>query len=562
LRPTVFVGSSVEGLAVAQAIQRLLDHACQAELWTQGTFQLTRGTLESLDQALERFDFAVFALIADDVAVTRGTERSTVRDNVIFEAGLFIGFLGRDRVFMVADRSARASLPSDLAGVTLATFEAHTPHNVDAALGASATRIGQEIERLGMRPRRSEVKVFARRIDARDDISPIVTAERQELSIIAGTLGGTFRVMPDILDLLDSALSASDVEIRILLSHPSRMAERSHLEGLAVSNERQLIKQKLHVLFEQTAIPLDNIRFYNFPPTCTAVIAHGQRKLLLNPYTLGAMAENTVTFLLDGATHPDAYEGFVDAHLERPWANLDLSVSAHEFVEQENEEVLSGLAATLVNHIGERTRVVAVNGCTAVGKTQLARALATELSRSNPAVGPATSISCVHLETDGWLKLGREERLRRGLTGFDDAAYDIVALRDAIERLSRGEDARGPRYDHKSGIPGDSERCYASADCILVDGLMSTHPQLRDLVSHCIWVGASRETHRDLRLARDVNWRGYTPEGATLNWDAHDAVFGRFERRYRPRDENTIYLRANRAGMFIAAADNANQGLA
>jgi hypothetical protein len=322
MRPRIFVGSSVEALPVAQAIQRAFDHVYEVELWTQGTFRLTRGTLESLDQALGRFDFGVFVMIADDLAVTRGVQRGTVRDNVLFETGLFIGSLGRDRVFMVADRAARVSLPSDLAGVSIASFEAHTSHNIDAALGAAATQIGREIERLGVRERRSQVKVFARRIDARGDISPIVAAERQGISIVAGTLGGTFRVMPDILDLFDSALAASDVEIRILLSHPSRMAERSNLEALAVSHERSLIKQKLHVLFEQTRISLDNIRFYDFPPSCTAVIAHDQRKLLLNPYTLGAMAENTVTFLLDGVTFPDAYDGFGDAHLERPWTAL------------------------------------------------------------------------------------------------------------------------------------------------------------------------------------------------------------------------------------------------
>jgi hypothetical protein len=151
VRPSVFVGSSSEGLPIAQAVQVLLDRVCEVEVWSQGVFGLTQGTLESLVLALDRFDFAVLVLTADDLIVSRGTEQPAARDNVLFELGLFVGGLGRDRTFMLFDRSHPLALPTDLAGVTAATFEPHSSGNLEAALGAGSTRIQNAIQRLGVR---------------------------------------------------------------------------------------------------------------------------------------------------------------------------------------------------------------------------------------------------------------------------------------------------------------------------------------------------------------------------------------------------------------------------
>ena len=150
-RPALFVGSSSEGLRIAEAIQVVLDPVCEVELWAQGIFGLMRGTLESLVMALSRFDFALLVLTADDLTTSRGTEKAAARDNVIFELGLFIGSLSRDRTFMVYDRTNPPALPSDLAGITAATFAPHTSGNLEAALGAPCAKIRSGVERLGVR---------------------------------------------------------------------------------------------------------------------------------------------------------------------------------------------------------------------------------------------------------------------------------------------------------------------------------------------------------------------------------------------------------------------------
>jgi hypothetical protein len=112
---------------------------------------LSEGTLESLVGAVEQFDFAILVLTPDDLVSSESQTTAAPRDNVLFELGLFMGRLGRDRTFIVYDRTDQIKLPSDLAGVTAATFVRHSSGNLQSSLGAVATRIEEQIGRLGLR---------------------------------------------------------------------------------------------------------------------------------------------------------------------------------------------------------------------------------------------------------------------------------------------------------------------------------------------------------------------------------------------------------------------------
>lgn len=150
-RPTVFIGSSSEGLDIAEAIQVNLDKTCEVTIWSQGVFGLGDGTLEALVNCLEDFDFAILVLTADDLSTIRGRRKQTPRDNVLLELGLFIGRLGRHRTFTVYDRHSNIKIPSDLAGVSLATYQPHRNGNLRSSLGAPCTEIKTQIAKLGRR---------------------------------------------------------------------------------------------------------------------------------------------------------------------------------------------------------------------------------------------------------------------------------------------------------------------------------------------------------------------------------------------------------------------------
>jgi predicted nucleotide-binding protein len=142
-KPAVFVGSSVEGLSVAYAMQSLLERDAEMTAWDQGVFQMSNTALVDLLAVTTRMDFGIFVFNPDDISHIRKKQYLTVRDNVVFELGLFIGALGKDRCFIVIPREVPAlHLPTDLLGVKPASYDPNrTDGNLKAALGPAANEI-------------------------------------------------------------------------------------------------------------------------------------------------------------------------------------------------------------------------------------------------------------------------------------------------------------------------------------------------------------------------------------------------------------------------------------
>jgi hypothetical protein len=209
-RPSIFVGSSSEGLKIGKVIQILLDESYEVTIWSQGVFGLSQGTLESLVSASDDFDFAILVLTPDDLVTSRNESASAPRDNVLFELGLFMGSLGRDRTFLVYDRTLPIKLPSDLAGVTAATFAPHASGNLASALGAAATKIETAIGRLGVRGK----KGFLLEEFPANHRQDLVNA--QELWLVGISL---VRTVPRYFKLLNDKL-ANGHTVRILLATP------------------------------------------------------------------------------------------------------------------------------------------------------------------------------------------------------------------------------------------------------------------------------------------------------------------------------------------------------
>lgn len=119
----VFVASSSEQIAVARAAAAALQSPqLEPKVWDEETFNFSASYIESLEKELERADFAVVILTADDAANVRRKKVNLPRDNVIFELGLFTGRLGRERCFFAVDAKSATQVASDLSGVKSVTF--------------------------------------------------------------------------------------------------------------------------------------------------------------------------------------------------------------------------------------------------------------------------------------------------------------------------------------------------------------------------------------------------------------------------------------------------------
>lgn len=153
MKPRVFIGSSSENLDVAYAVQESLEHVAEVTVWDQGIFNPSRYNLESLIDALFATDFSVFVFVPDDVTSIRGQNQPTVRDNVIFELGLFIGRLGRERCYILVPKAEQRALklPTDLLGLSPLAYDSNRRDcNLRAALGPPCSKVSKNITRLGI----------------------------------------------------------------------------------------------------------------------------------------------------------------------------------------------------------------------------------------------------------------------------------------------------------------------------------------------------------------------------------------------------------------------------
>lgn len=155
--PKVFIGSASEHKSLAVALQSLLDPVAAARVWTQRIFQPNRGNLENVLRAVDEYDFACFVAPPTDKTSQRGSERDTVRDNIILEFGLFLGRLGKDRVFLLCPRGTDLSLPSDLDGVTNLEYKAIDKDNpAESVLAPAGKAVEEAIEEQGTRAKHVE----------------------------------------------------------------------------------------------------------------------------------------------------------------------------------------------------------------------------------------------------------------------------------------------------------------------------------------------------------------------------------------------------------------------
>jgi len=159
--PRVFVGCSTEAYRVAQAIQTNLDprNVAYLKIWPQNVFEPSHYTDQDLIKSAPTFDFAIFILSPDDDVASRGEQQKAPRDNVIYELGLFMGVLDRDRVFLLRQRNTNLKLPSDIAGVNPINYSIPPDGSDDweAALGAPSNIIENTIRKRGCRSSAQEV---------------------------------------------------------------------------------------------------------------------------------------------------------------------------------------------------------------------------------------------------------------------------------------------------------------------------------------------------------------------------------------------------------------------
>lgn len=156
LKPTLFIGASTERLPIARGLKEALTHYADVTIWDEAPeFVLGESLLQGLIKVGELYDFALLVFGQDDSTMMSGVKVSTVRDNVLFELGLFLGHMGTGRAFWLSPSGSKAPhFPSDLEGIVHLEFdepETTSRTSILASLTETRDKICQQIRSLGFR---------------------------------------------------------------------------------------------------------------------------------------------------------------------------------------------------------------------------------------------------------------------------------------------------------------------------------------------------------------------------------------------------------------------------
>jgi predicted nucleotide-binding protein len=77
MKHSIFIGSSSEGLAVAEQVKDYFSEKYAPTLWNENVFKLNVSYLKSLMDAANLFDFAILIFTPDDITYSRDRKKSS-----------------------------------------------------------------------------------------------------------------------------------------------------------------------------------------------------------------------------------------------------------------------------------------------------------------------------------------------------------------------------------------------------------------------------------------------------------------------------------------------------
>ena len=185
-RLTAFVGSSSESRPIAAAILENLEGKVEITCWYHDFCKPTSSVFDDLLEQVGQFDFGIFIFASDDIVEIRRHAAGTVRDNVLFELGLFLGILGKERVFIVATPDFQEMrVPTDLHGRNVVQFQTRGDGKLVAALEIPCRKLHDAMKNAGPKPRPASLRTSSERPRSTEppvwDLTPAeaIVAEKQ-----------------------------------------------------------------------------------------------------------------------------------------------------------------------------------------------------------------------------------------------------------------------------------------------------------------------------------------------------------------------------------------------
>ena len=148
-KPRIFIGSSSsqKALKVARAVLAELEFDHEPQIWTQNAFSPTTDTLSQLESLLGESDAGIFIFMPEDTLGREDTSDLTVRDNVVFELGMWIGRLGSQNSFFLLPRGVDVHIPTDLLGITPLSYDStRSDNNIQSAVSTACDKVRNKLQ--------------------------------------------------------------------------------------------------------------------------------------------------------------------------------------------------------------------------------------------------------------------------------------------------------------------------------------------------------------------------------------------------------------------------------
>ncbi|MEO6733652.1 MAG: TIR domain-containing protein [Ferruginibacter sp.] len=147
-KPKVFIASSSSALNYTTAVKDHIQDKCEIHVWADVPDYPAKTITDWLVMITERYDFGVFIFSNDDKAKIDKKHYAVVRDNVLFELGLFVGQLGWERCSILRPKINNFHLPYDLEGILQQRFEVpKADEEIKSALRVPCGNIRNDISR-------------------------------------------------------------------------------------------------------------------------------------------------------------------------------------------------------------------------------------------------------------------------------------------------------------------------------------------------------------------------------------------------------------------------------
>ncbi|MFZ4185445.1 TIR domain-containing protein [Streptomyces pseudogriseolus] len=340
-KPRIFIGSAGGAKDIVHALHEVLSVKAAPIAWYHDdTIAASKTVIERLDKiAHSEVDGAVLVLTVDDLRKRDGSQSWTPRDNVIFELGLFIGSVGRDRTFglLCSHCAKKLTLPSDLFGVTWVEYQdprcnGASPtgdtvaylNQLATAVRPAADRILKGLEAAKVSPVRAPglpdlVKAYPMRGSVPRHTWNEVLQNASQHVWLYGMAEHGYADDDEVPELLTSA-ARRGCEIRVLLLDPEHSGtlmvdrEEGNPSGTIAPRIRAALA-RFQVMAEACGGNM-RVHVYDGPPTVS--IVRGDDRILVTPYVRYISGDNTPTFELESAESNGMFVRYA-RHFRKVW---------------------------------------------------------------------------------------------------------------------------------------------------------------------------------------------------------------------------------------------------